>query len=145
MELYQEWKRREAKGQETLENLKNEEEYMFNLSHTDAKSREISNELIGRIFSIIFEILVDRNSNVIDGNNIDLTLLPDKIIGMLTPLLNELKDQNETLTFNEFHLASKHLYNYLPYDEKLYLMDWYNSKTKIKKQITDSDRFTFKV
>ena len=89
-----------------------------NVSHTDNKSRELTNELIKRIFTKIFEYLVDKNSNVIDGNNIDVSQMPEKIISMLTPLLTELKDQNETLTLNEFHLAGKHLDNFLPYDEK---------------------------
>ena len=116
-----------------------------NISHTDNKSREMSNELIKRIFTKIYEFLVDRNSNVIDGNNIDVSPLPEKIVTMLTPLLTELKEQNETLTLNEFHLACKHLYNFLPYDEKLYLWEWFSAKTKVKKDINENSEFTFKV
>lgn len=116
-----------------------------NVSHTDNKSREMTNELIKRIFSKIYEYLVDKNSNVIVGNNLDITQLPEKIVNMLTPLLTELKDQNETLTLNEFHLAGKHLYNFLPYDEKLYLWDWYSVKSKIKKENNENALFTFKV
>ena len=145
LELYQDWKKREAKLQENIENKRSEEYMLRNVSHTDNKSREMTNELIKRIFSKIYEYLVDKNSNVIVGNNLDITQLPEKIVNMLTPLLTELKDQNETLTLNEFHLAGKHLYNFLPYDEKLYLWDWYSVKSKIKKENNENALFTFKV
>jgi len=107
------------------------------------KSRELNDELIKKIFYKIFEFLVDPSSNVIDGNNINLEVLPDKIIKILIPLINELREQNETLTDQEFFLACKHLYNLLPYDEKLFLFEWYTSLHK--KFIEPSWNFTFKV
>jgi hypothetical protein len=78
---------------------------------------------------------------------LDLTEIPQKIQDILLPLMNELVDQNETLTLEEFVMASKHLYVSLPIQFKQYLMEWYSSlsKNKINSNKQAIRNFSFKV
>ena len=61
--------------------------------------------------------------------------------------MNELVEQNETLTLDEFVMASKHLYSSLPIEFKQYLMEWYSSMSKNKRNVKNQEigKFSFKV
>ncbi len=120
---------------------------MANLAHINNKSKNLVDEIQTKIFIHLFEILSDKTSNLIDGKQVDLSDIPEKIQNILMPLLNELKDQNETLTLEEFIMASKHLYSSLPIQFKQNLMDWYLSFSKLKKNMNLNQymNFSFKV
>jgi hypothetical protein len=96
-----------------------------------------------KIFLHLFEVLSDKTSNLINGKEVDLSEIPEKIQNILMPLLSELKEQNETLTLDEFIMASKHLYATLPIHFKQNLMDWYLSFNKMKKNMSIQDCFNF--
>lgn len=141
--MYEEWKRREQRTQQLLEEKEQEKQILSNISHTSAKSRDINQDLLRKIFNKLYESLADNISNVINGSNINLNVLPEKVVTILMPLINELKEQNETLTLEEFYLACNHLYNVISFEQKQTLINWYNS---FNKKITiQHDNFTFKV
>jgi hypothetical protein len=142
--LYNQWKQRRIKEIEDQERYNQEVYLMSNISHTDSKSKEISNDLVKKIFTKIFSLLLlGVEGNIITGSNHNINSLPQKIIGLITPLLNELKEQNETLTLEEFILACHHIYAYLPFDEKQFLNEWFFSSIR-KKNLVEKD-LTFKV
>jgi hypothetical protein len=78
---------------------------------------------------------------------LDISEIPEKILNILLPLMNELVEQNETLTLDEFVMASKHLYSSLPIEFKQYLMEWYSSMSKNKRNVKNQEigKFSFKV
>lgn len=120
--------------------------YLSNIAHTDTKSQEINNELLRKIFTKIYELLLDGvDSNVITGNNYNSKNLPVKIANLICRLLRELKEQNETLTLDEFILACDQIYSYLPYDEKKIFTEWYFSDIRRKGEDKNAVQHTFKV
>ncbi len=48
---------------------------------------------------------------MIQGEDVDLSVLPEKIKIIIEPLIQELRDQNESLTGEEFIMACQHLFN----------------------------------
>jgi len=80
-----------------------------NSKKIDVKSQQINDEIQKKIFKKIFGLLDTQKCNKIDGNSIDITILPEKIKKIIEPLLQELKDQNESLTGEEFVMACEHL------------------------------------
>jgi len=122
---------------------------MSNIAHINEKSKEIISNINNKIFMFLFQILSD-NDNIIDGrkvDQIDLSQIPFKIQNILLPILEELKEQNETLSAEEFLIASQQIYLTLPFDYKQFLMEWYltNSKMKRPEGIRDLADLNFKV
>ncbi len=113
---------------------------MTNSVHCTNKSREITNELIRKLFLTIFDSLVDINSNQIHYND---EILPERVSKILMPLITELKGL--TITIKEFLVAINNLYNILPYDDRRYLLEWQNSLMTNKKQRKETLNYTFKV
>ena len=122
---------------------------MSNIAHINEKSKEIVNNIKNKIFLYLFQIL-SNSDGLIDGrkvNNIDLSVIPDKIKNILLPILEELHEQNETLSADEFLIASQQIYFTLPYDYKQFLMEWYlaNNKSKNQDAIRELADLSFKV
>ncbi len=122
---------------------------MSNIAHINEKSKEIISNINNKIFLFLFQILSDNN-NIIDGrkvDQIDLTQIPQKIHNILLPILEELKEQNETLSSEEFLIASQQIYLTLPFDYKQFLMGWYLTNNKQTKNdgLRDLAELNFKV
>ncbi len=142
LNLYNDWKQRRIKEIESQERLMQETHLMANFSHTDSKSKIINNDLVRKMFTKIFTLILDEG-NILTGTNFSFEKLPQKISVMVMPLLNELREQNETLTLDEFNLACTHIYAYLPFEEKQLLNEWYFSTVR-KKNLFETE-LTFKV
>ena len=84
-----------------------------NYKKIDVKSQKINDNIKQTVFKKIFKLLDHNNRNKIEGSSIDLSVLPDKIKKILEPLIQELKDQNESLTGEEFVMACEHLFKVL--------------------------------
>jgi len=118
-----------------------------NQSNTDSKSQKIHEEIKHKVFKKIFDLLDTRDKNKIYGNTIDISVLPDNIKRIIEPLILELRDQNETLTGEEFVLACEHLFKVMQLRDKNQLFEFYfdkESKTNLKKT-KRNESFTFKV
>jgi hypothetical protein len=81
-----------------------------NVKKISTKSQKINDEIKQNIFKKIFKLLDKRNKNKILGSNIDINVLPEKIKKIIEPLIQELRDQNESLTGEEFVMACEHLF-----------------------------------
>lgn len=80
----------------------------------------------------MFEALTNSNSDRLDSENIKEDNLPKEINEIISPLIIELKEENETLTLSEFTAASRHLYTMLDFNQKRILCDWYAALHKTK-------------
>jgi len=120
-----------------------------NNSLTDSKSQKIHEVIKTKVFRKIFSMLDVRSQNQIDGNTIDITVLPERIKKIIEPLIMELRDQNETLTGEEFLLACEHLYKVMPVSEKNTLFQYYSDKDnksrERSKKRNPKNNFTFRV
>ncbi len=76
----------------------------------DKQSKKLNDKIKQNVFRKIFNLLDSRSINQIDGSSIDTTVLPEKIRKIIDPLIQELRDQNETLTGEEFVMACEHLF-----------------------------------
>lgn len=120
---------------------------MANAVHINYKSKSLIDEINTKLFLHLFELLADKTSNVVTGKDIDLSEIPVTVQTIIIPLLDELKVQNEALTFEQFIVTLKFLYNTLSITHKQILMDWYLSFNKLNKsELVKSDKsFSFKV
>jgi hypothetical protein len=141
--MYEIFKKKKDKINEIREKNIQEVNFIANITHINEKSKEIVEDIHTKIFIYLFENLADKETNIIDGKNLDMSEIPEKIRNILTPLMDELKEQNETLTLDEFIMASKHLYVSLPIQFKQYLMEWYLSFSKTKKNLSIQECFNF--
>lgn len=142
-ELYENYKKKQSKLTEINEKNAQEISFIANIAHINERSKHMVDEMQTKIFMHLFQVLSDKTSNLINGNEVDLSEIPEKIQNILMPLLSELKEQNETLTLDEFILASKHLYASLPIQFKQNLMEWYLSFNKMKKNMSIQECFNF--
>jgi len=81
-----------------------------NFKKIDVKSQKINEEIKEIIFKKIFKILDTQERNIIEGSTVDLSVLPENIKKIVEPLILELKEQNESLTGEEFVMACEHLF-----------------------------------
>jgi len=146
-ELYENHRNKLNKIAEINEKNAQEISGIANIAHINEKSKDLVEEIQTKIFVHLFEILSDKTLNLIDGKGVDMSEIPEKIQSILMPLLNELKEQNETLTLDEFIMASKHLYDSLPMHFKQSLMEWYLSFSKNRKNMSvqETSNYPFKV
>jgi hypothetical protein len=144
-QLYEESKKREMKTHLIQNQQENENVMLSNIVHTNPKSKEIVEDFIRKIFHKIFYLLAGPDTDTIEGNNLQLENIPERIIQIISPLVIELREQNETLVIDEFYLACKHIYASLPPDQKQFLHEWYSSTFKVKKDYEVLNNFPFKV
>jgi len=105
------------KGVQEKTNLMREEneknlENLRNIKKISKNSEEIAKEIEKKIFIEIFKIIDFQNNDEISGE-IDLNKfpLPNKVKEFISPLIEELKEESETLNINEFILACHELFN----------------------------------
>jgi len=149
-ELYNSWKQKKEKFESIAYTSEQEIKFMSNIAHINEKSKEIMTNINNKIFLYLFQILSNREG-LIDGrsvNEIDFNGIPLKIKNFLLPILEELHEQNETLSSDEFLIALQQIYLTLPYDYKQFLVEWYltsNNKSKKKDALWDLADLSFKV
>lgn len=116
-----------------------------NFTHLNQKSKAIIDDYTQKIFEMLFRTLCAQDTNILDGNNVITEGLPEEVGVLIFPLIEELKEQNETLTGEEFLMACKHLYKTSTLDQKKALCDWYNSNFKPKFNKPDPVTYSFAV
>ena len=134
--LYGTYKKKKNKIEEIKQNNLKEVKFISNIAHINEKSREIVDDIHTKVFIHLFE-----------REMIEMKEIPEKIQNFLLPLLDELREENETLDLDEFIMAMKHLHKNLPLEYKQFLMEWYMSFGKNKKNmsILECVQFPFKV
>ena len=90
------------------------------------------------LFLKLFYCLDGDNDDQITRNNINLNKIPDKIKDLISPLTNELKEENETLSSEEFIHAMNYLLNSMEYYQRLVLLKELENLSK-ERVITNDD------
>lgn len=134
-ELYNDRKRKEFKQNES-ENMAIEElRRKANLKFASDQTNGLNEKLKEECFDNLFRALDHDGDNIISASEEFLKNLQDKIDEgiqeLIEPLLEELKENNESLTKEEFLLAIAQLFNVLNVDQKRRILNWY---TAIKRQ-----------
>jgi hypothetical protein len=105
------------------------------------RSNKLYEKMKVKCFEVLFEIL--NNDNIISYSeeieNI-LNSFNEDICNYMRPLLDELKDQNETLNRDEFILAMNHLFDILNISERKNFIDVFNKR---EEKIEINENLTF--
>ena len=98
--------------------------------YTTVKSNDIIQQKKMTIARDLFKLLDNDEDGIISRIYVDTRKISKDILKLILPIIKELKNENETLTENEFVNACLHLYQYLNYQEKkLFLSaDQYHKK-----------------
>ncbi len=111
MDLYQGKKYYEKKKQDMITKNEHDIKEKANQQKISSKSEKINSEIKTNVFKQLFYTLDEDKEGKIYGNKADLKLLHEPLNTIIEPLINELRDQDESLTEEEFLLACEHLYN----------------------------------
>jgi len=109
-DLYEVNKQHQQKKKNLLEKQQKTIIDNANFKKIDTKSEKITNDIKVFVFTELFTILDIEKDNKIYGNNVDLSSLPESLKKIIEPLIFELREQNESLTKDEFIMACEHLY-----------------------------------
>ena len=138
---YSSLKQRQNKSNEEAL-IKQQEKANQNKSYTNLESSEMLEERKNRIFGKIFQILDSDKDNLITKININEKGLPDNIKKILSLIITELRQENETLNLNEFVTACQHLFSMLSYTEKREMLEFGVKNNKKNNERNNS--FSFK-
>lgn len=101
----------EQKKKQRIEKVEKLIKVQANNKKISSKSEKITNEIKNAVFKRVFELLDIEGEDKIYGKRIELELLPDTLKKIFEPLIHELREQNESLTSDEFLMACDHLYS----------------------------------
>ena len=111
----------------------------------ESKTCKQSSQLIGdkrkKIFKELFYLLDSDGDNLLTSISININRIPNNIKKILEPIIQELKEENETLNEIEFVSVCEQLYQLLPYDKKREFIVYGKS---IKGNRNNNKTFTFK-
>ena len=108
---------------------------------TKKQNEKIINETKSRAFNNLFKDLDGDQDNIINGINISIYKIPDNIYKIIEPLLNELKEDNQSLSKEEFIIAMNKLYENLSSLERRTIINTYSKKLKQNKSFNTYDSF----
>lgn len=140
--LYNESLKYKNKKLELTNQFINQEKMNSSASHVNMESVELFEVKKERAFRKIFQKLDKDKDELITKFNIEVKALPPKIQEILAPIVDELKEENETLTENEFVTACYQLYETLTYPEKTEIINYGKNESDKKNNINYN--FTFK-
>ena len=113
------------------------QKYYNNTNYTNDKNicskkhtNKIMNDLYSKIFKSLFNELDSDHDDLITCLTINLDNIPKFIIKILEPILNELKEDEQTLNCEEFILVMKKLFEDTPMIEKQKLINYFQNKIK---------------
>ena len=110
-------------------------------------TEDIINKKKEKSFKQIFKLLDGDEDSKISSTHINISKLPKNILKILEPILNELKEENETLNELEFIFVCEQLYLSLPWNERRELTTFEDiAKKNLKKEkiIKEKNNFSFK-
>ena len=109
-------------------NNKNEQ-----IPYAKKQNEKIINETKIRAFSHLFKDLDGDQDNLINGINININKIPENIYKIIEPLLNELKEDNQSLNKDEFIIAMNKLFEDISSLERRIIINIYSKKIKKNK------------
>ena len=109
--------------------------------YTKKQNEKIINETKNRAFTNLFKDLDGDQDNLINGININLYKIPENIYKIIEPLLNELKEDNQSLNKEEFIIAMNKLYDDLSSLERRIIINIYSKKLNKNKSLKINNIF----
>ena len=101
--------------------------------YTKKQNEKIINEKKMRAFINLFKDLDSDQDNIINGININTNKIPKNVYNIIEPLLNELKEDNQTLNKEEFILAMDKLFEDISSTDRRIILNEYSNNKNIKK------------
>jgi len=136
--LYNDRQKKEAKINFLTEKIQNEENP--NLIYVNHISNNLYNEQKINSFKKIFKILDKDQDGIVSKFHIESDELPNNLNKIFMPIIEELKQDNQTLTEDEFVAASFRLFETLNFLQKRDIIDFGLNK---KKKNDEELQFTF--
>ena len=93
-------------------------ETTFQVVNSNNKNERMLKEKRRKIFTSVFNVLDSDGDNLINARCINYNVLNDELQRILKPVYKELKDENETLSCNEFVQVCEVLYNKMEINKK---------------------------
>ena len=143
--LYNDAQKTQKKNEKLAQLIQNSE-CPFSENYTNNESNEIFQKKKLNAFSKIFHKLDKDQDGLITNLNVETKNLPKNIVKIIEPIVNELKEENETLNENEFKTACDRLYDMLSYMEKREIIEYGNEEinNQKKKKKEKKDEFSFR-
>jgi hypothetical protein len=131
LDLYEESRKLRHQQEEAQNNELNQIKKNSKTKASSQRSDEINKQQQEECFFRLFQFLDHDDDKIIFYNeeferNM-MRRLPEELRRLLEPIINELKDHNESLTFEEFLLAIKQLFYVLNVHQKRTILTWYTS------------------
>ena len=98
--------------------------------YTKEQNEKIINEVKIRAFKNIFKDLDGDQDNLINSINININKIPKKVYKIIEPLLNELKEDNQSLNKEEFLIAMNKLFDDISSMERRIIVNIYGKKLR---------------
>ena len=102
---------------------------------TKKQNEKIMHEAKMRAFKNLFKDLDGDQDNLINGINININKIPNNIYNIIEPLLNELKEDNQSLNQEEFIEAMNKLFEDISSLERRIIINIYSKKMKKNKSL----------
>ena len=143
--LYNDAQKTQKKNEKLAQLIQNSE-CPFSENYTNNESNEIFQKKKLNAFSKIFHKLDKDQDGLITNLNVETKNLPKNIVKIIEPIVNELKEENETLNENEFKTACDRLYDMLSYMEKREIIEYGNEEiiNQKKKKKEKKEEFSFR-
>ena len=136
--LYTDYQKNEINKKNLAEKIRKKENLPYN--YVNNNSNEIYEKQKIKSFEKIFKLLDKDQDGIISKFHINNDNLPKNINKIFQPIIDELKQDNETLTEKEFIFASDKLFDVLNYIQKREIISFGMEKRK-KKNL--EEQFTF--
>ena len=136
--LYTDYQKNELNKKNLAEQIKREENSTY--VYINNNSNEIYEKQKIKSFEKIFKILDKDQDGIISKFHINNENLPKNINKIFQPIIDELKQDNETLTEKEFVFASDKLFDILNFIQKREIIDFGMNK---RKKNFEENKFTF--
>ena len=98
--------------------------------YTSNKSNDIVDQKKANIAKELFKLLDNDEDGIISRVYVDTRKIPKDILQLILPIINEMKNENETLTEHEFVNSCLHLYQFMNYQEKKLFLSTFQCNNK---------------
>ena len=102
---------------------------------TKIKNEKLINQTKMRAFKNLFKDLDGDQDDLINAININIKKIPNKVYKIIEPLINELKEDNQSLNKEEFLIAMNKLFDDISSMERAIIINIYSKKLKKNKSL----------
>ena len=136
--------KQEEDKRDTLYNkyYRNKKENPIPVQNSKRQNKKIIDKIHKSVFDTIFKELDSDQDGLISPIHINTEKLPNQILTIIEPLINELKDDNQTLSNEDFINAMNSLYNDLTIVDKHTLINTYRNTSKRSNSLSNNKNNT---